>query len=337
MNSKQISVLRIAATIAVVALHLAGNMSPVLRPSEFWSNFNTVVRILSFWAVPVFVIVSGYCLLGRDLSVREFYRRRTARVLWPLVVWSVFYYLFRAVSKTGLSGRDLWVSLWVGAPYYHLWFLYMLLGLYALAPWYEKFRRNRSLAGESVTVGILMVAGWGIANIVPRVWVTQVSSLFMTGFPVRALDIFGLFALGPLLGRLAQVRSIRWWALALIVADGLLKLTLWKLGYHDWLDWLCFYFNFEAALIGSAVFLFLMSFRDWRQPAGAVRKWTEAAAQATFGVYLCHALLIYIASRVPGLFRPDALHYAGAMLLVIGGSFGICIIIKRIPYLRKII
>lgn len=338
LNSKQVSLLRIAATLAVLMLHAGGVMSPSLSGSPFWSEFNSILRVLCFWAVPVFVIVSGYCLLGRGMPVLEFYRRRAARIFLPLIAWSAFYLMFRALSKTGFSGRELGRALWEGSVYYHLWFLYMILGLYALAPWYEKLRRKLSLSGEIAAVLTLSAAGCFLAQAVPRWWTTPFGTEFMAGFPVHALELFGLFAAGPLLGRLAAVRPVRWFALAFILADTAVKIFLWRTGRIKLLDWLCFYYNFESFLIGGAVFLFWIGMPDWKLPATVrTRQWIELAARVTFGVYLVHVLFIYIASRIPGFFRPDALHYFGVMLFVVVGSFAVCMPVKRIPFLRRLV
>jgi len=92
-------------------------------------------------------MVSGALLLSRPIdSPPEFYRRRAARLLVPLVVWTVVYLALRAYWARGIDVADLATSVITGVPYYHLWYLYMLLGLYLMTPFIHRFVASASTA-----------------------------------------------------------------------------------------------------------------------------------------------------------------------------------------------
>jgi surface polysaccharide O-acyltransferase-like enzyme len=91
--------------------------------------------------MPVFVMMSGALLL--DTSKNEplslFYKHRASRILTPLIFWTIFYVLFTYFGKLAVYGEQVTVmalinSVLYGLPYYHLWYLYMIAGLYFFTP-----------------------------------------------------------------------------------------------------------------------------------------------------------------------------------------------------------
>ena len=86
---------------------------------------------------PLFVMVSGLLLLNpsRDEPISVFFRKRFLKVLWPFVVWSFIYLLWRIYARgEEFTGREILIMFVQGPVYYHLWFIQMILGLYLATP-----------------------------------------------------------------------------------------------------------------------------------------------------------------------------------------------------------
>ena len=102
------------------------------------SIINTLVRA----SVALFVVASSYLLLPLHYSSGEFVRKRAVRVLIPFLFWTVVYALVWGEPIRDL--RDLLLNFNYAAG--HLWFVYMLIGLYALmpllSPWAEKVQKT---------------------------------------------------------------------------------------------------------------------------------------------------------------------------------------------------
>ena len=142
--------LRVFATIAVIVLHLAGSqMGAVSVSSPAWRVFN-VYDALVRWCVPVFVMLSGMFMLDphKGLPTTKLFFHNALRILICLVFWGGIY----AVGEYMLAGGrfTLW-GLWGailnafrGNTHYHLWFLYMILGLYLVTPILRAFCRGAS-------------------------------------------------------------------------------------------------------------------------------------------------------------------------------------------------
>ena len=134
--------LRVTACFLVMTVHatepfyLGGDGTLVLSGADaFWvSLFEGIARC----CVPLFVIASGYLQLPLKYDTWTFFRRRFVRIVVPMVLWTLVYALVYGFPVANFNGLLLNFNYAAG----HLWFVYMLLGLYlimpVLSPWLEK-------------------------------------------------------------------------------------------------------------------------------------------------------------------------------------------------------
>ena len=134
--------LRVAACFMVFVVHatepfyLGGEGALILtRTDAFWASFfDSAVRS----CVPLFVMASAYLQLPTRYPVQDFFRRRAVRILIPFVLWTMVYAVVWGEPVTNF--RNLLLNFNYAAG--HLWFVYMLAGLYllmpVLSPWAEK-------------------------------------------------------------------------------------------------------------------------------------------------------------------------------------------------------
>lgn len=181
-----IDALRVVAAFGVVQLHVT---FVVIRESnaasvDWWiGNFADA----SFcWCVPVFVMISGGLLLPKagSTSLIEFYQRRFTRISLPVAFWSVFFIVF----TWGISGqvdlRGTAEALLLGRPYSHMWFLFALVGLYAIAPFLAVFlsAATRKVAWGAVVVGFVIFSLHDMLSLI-RGWRPDVFVLWMPYVP----------------------------------------------------------------------------------------------------------------------------------------------------------
>ena len=137
---------RMLACFMVIVVHstepfyLGGDGSLILTGTDaFWTAFfDTVVRA----CVPVFVVISSYLQFPLHYSTGEFFRRRAVRILIPFALWSVIYALVWGEPADNFKNLLLNFNYSAG----HLWYVYMLLGVYLLMPllssWAEKVEKK---------------------------------------------------------------------------------------------------------------------------------------------------------------------------------------------------
>ena len=134
--------MRAAACFMVMVIHstepfyLGGDGSLILtRADAFWvSFFDSFVRA----SVPVFVVASSYLQFPLHYSTAEFFKRRVARIIPPFLFWTLVYALVWGEPVRNIY--DLLLNFNYAAG--HLWFIYMLLGIYLLMPLLSSWART---------------------------------------------------------------------------------------------------------------------------------------------------------------------------------------------------
>lgn len=147
-------ILRVLAVFAVMTNHVCASGLFVTPISSFnWQVIN-FYDCLTRWAVPIFVMISGMFLLNpeKEMSLTKIYREKILRIATALIFWGFIYRSIYAIKlsfidKTGFeisfqSMLNEYVLIFCGSAWYHLWFLYMIIGLYVLAPLFRIFTQN---------------------------------------------------------------------------------------------------------------------------------------------------------------------------------------------------
>lgn len=164
MRTHWIDYLRVAAIVAVINIHVS---SPFyyrygqIRTLDWWVA--NIINGASRFAVPLFVMISGCLLLGKEFDTRYFYGKRARRLIPPLLFWSAVYLAFRLYHGDDLQSILTYDLLAKGRVYIHLWYLNMLLGLTLIVPFIN--RALLRMKPSPVQAGLLLLAftmllGW---------------------------------------------------------------------------------------------------------------------------------------------------------------------------------
>lgn len=125
---------------ATEPFYLGGEGSLILTEADaYWASFfDSFVRA----CVPLFIVASSYLQFPLHYSSGEFFRRRAVRILVPFLLWSAVYAL--AWGEPVENFKNLLLNFNYAAG--HLWFVYMLVGVYLLipllSPWAEKVSKR---------------------------------------------------------------------------------------------------------------------------------------------------------------------------------------------------
>jgi surface polysaccharide O-acyltransferase-like enzyme len=130
--------LRSLAAALIVLLHSSTKWFYTLDFGKVDFALANVLSSFTRIGTPLFLMISGAFLLGKNgqESLVEFYRKRYAKIFIPLLVWSVAGIVTR-VWIAHKFPRQLVLDIFNGQPIGHLWFLYMLIGLYAVTPFLD--------------------------------------------------------------------------------------------------------------------------------------------------------------------------------------------------------
>lgn len=139
----QMDILRVLACLLVMWQHASENYyigpPPDFLPVREYSTY--IVGFLSSadrCAVALFVMISGYFLLPMRGTAREFFHKRSVRLVLPFIVWSVAYAVYFMFSRGDSLQQCLTniahIPVNFGTDIGHMWYVYMLIGLYLLVP-----------------------------------------------------------------------------------------------------------------------------------------------------------------------------------------------------------
>ena len=134
--------LRCLAILLVIALHVTAPImvSPTLAQTNTWLAcmvLDPLVRV----GVPLFLMISG-CLMLDDPRSREitpFYKKQLPKLLIPLVVWNGIYFAVAVLTGSQPLSLSVFLQLLLGQGVkYHMWYIYMLLGIYLICPFLRR-------------------------------------------------------------------------------------------------------------------------------------------------------------------------------------------------------
>lgn len=198
MNSreKNIDSLRTLCAIFVITVHIcAPYLSANLNVFNTTFGISSSIQVFARVAVPVFVLISGRYVLSNwdEESLVDFYKKRLTRVLIPFVFAIIIYGVYRIfVEKSATLTSYIKDSL-NGSPYEHLWFFYMILGLYVVAPILYKIKNIlsakafRNLGFVLLVVAIIseMVQGMFGFKYMPIFYFVDYLGFFITGYTLK--------------------------------------------------------------------------------------------------------------------------------------------------------
>lgn len=127
--------LKILSSFFVVLLHVcAANWLTIEIDNRGWNIINFFDSISRF-CVPVFVMTSGMILLDpkKHMDIKTIYTKYIARMICVYIFWSCFYALATNYRNYEVFNYRAFINSFVFG-HYHLWYLYMLIGLYVITP-----------------------------------------------------------------------------------------------------------------------------------------------------------------------------------------------------------
>lgn len=336
-----LDVLRVAATLAVVLMHTVTGVRDGyfdLSDQKLVLNiFNALIDVTS-WCVPIFLMISGYLFLDpeRKITWEAAIFRFCRRIVFALAILGIPYALLEIV---GYLGYFEWFMLPMavkhvlrGHSWSHMWYLYLILILYAVTPlmkWLlEKLPR-------AVVYGVMAVLALGV-GVVPFI---ETLCGVKDGF---ALPLDGIYPFYYLCGYLYATRkkeprkregmlSMVLFVIMLLVQVGCRFIE----GYHVDMA-----YGYPLTIL-AALFLFNVGWcREW---AGTWKdgKWKKAVqwfCPLTFGIYLIHPVFLNFFYKFLKITILDFRFYVGILgffVVTLAGSVVVTWLLRKIPFFKK--
>lgn len=294
--------LRNLATVMVITIHVAAPIAAGRTDYDSsWWWWGNIYNSLSRASVPLFVMLSGFLLFSKDYPLVPFLKRRFTRVLIPALFWMLAYMIYASqVEGQPASLAVALRSLVEGPVYYHLWFIYLILGLYMtypiLKPWVQRaseveFRYFFLLCilGTWVLKAMLTFLHFGIGLYIELF--TNNAGYFVLGYylgvkPFDAPTATGIraWSVGP--------KRLVWLAVALIVAGTSITAigSWWGCKTYGNTYFPYFYDYLTPGVGGAAIGCFLLARLTFNGPA--LTEFEAKFAESSFGIYFIHVFMM---------------------------------------------
>lgn len=295
-------------------------------------------------SVPLFVMASSFLLVPLTTDATIFFKRRFSRVLVPFIVWSLLYAVVPVL--TGSISGDIWqrvttILYTANIDSGHLWFIYMLIGVYLVMPVISPWINQVSKRGEEMFLAIWFLSTFTgyLRPLTTYVW----GEVFWNSF--HALYYFSGYIGYVVLAH--YIRRYVDWPLKKTLA---VAVPLILVGYaftaglfythslestdYAYVEQSWYFCTFNVAIMTAGTFLLL-------RHAGSSARWlytpVKTVSKLSYGIYLMHIFILgfmqqWIAPHFPTL---------PAILLVGTATFLACILVTRlislIPFSKWII
>ena len=321
-----------------MTLHVAAsNWLAVSVRSFEWQVLNFYDAVARC-GVPIFVMISGALFLNPDknIPIRKIYFKYILRIIIVFVFWS-FVYAARGYIKNGdiMKAAANFVR-----GHYHLWFLYMITGLYMIIPFVRRIAVSETLTKYFLVLAliftyllpecasIISVFSKKCADLIQNVLSTKLHMHFVAGYT-------GYFLLGYFLDRTAISHK----AERIIYLAGIIgvSMTILMSGFASFLknEPKVFYGNLTVNVLCESIAVFVFFRRHFTCNNSVVLK----LSQYSLGAYLVHPIFISLLRKI-GLnsltFNPVfSVPVIAVIVFII--SFIISAVLNHIPVLKKYI
>jgi len=287
--------LRALATLAVIVLHVS---SSVLYEFEKVSNFDwwtgNIYDSLVRWCVPVFLMVTGALLIPKQHTsdsyrISEFIQKRMGKILMPFAFWS-FIYLVILIYKHIMYANEIGslniIQIILHGSSYHLWYIYMLLGVYIVLPLISK--KIQTISDKSLFFIMLF---WSLIlglNYIPNFHLSPAVHVFV-GYV--GYTIFGYYLSKK---NISNIIAILFFLVGFsVTAFGTFELSNQQ---HSFNDLLYKYTTPHIAIMAAGIFILvknnMISENIW------LAKIKNIIAQHSLGIYLIHVLILEILNGI---------------------------------------
>lgn len=335
----ELDILRLLATLAVIVMHAGGNkyLSSSLNPRRHSMLVAAIV-----WCVPVFFMISGRFFLDpqRNITIKKIWKKYIPRIIIAFAVWSSVY-TFYYVKSGAYDGLNIWgvITQWIEGPY-HFWYLYAIIGLYALTPLLRKITEDEKkmlyflvLFAAANIVSEYLVYLPKLGGIVNGVYNKLLLSN-LAGYVGYYVVGYCVFHYRNAISRRLETAIYIMGAIsfaATILLEGQISEELREA------DFVKQYLKPNVILFSTAIYVFFVKrVSQINYSAKAAKTWGKLT-ELSFGVYILHALVNEVLALIP-IAQPVAHPYI--MLFALTAviyllSLALTWLIRKIPFVGK--
>lgn len=331
--------IRCIAVLLVVLTHVVA--IPIQNWSqEFDENYMLYSLIYSIGncGVPLFLMISGSLLLdkNKEISISKVYKKMIPRILVPLLIYGFCFAIlemyFDTKSIDVLMIPKALLRVINRRSWGHLWYLYMLLGIYMFLPELKFIVDNMSDKLLNYSLMILIILGYAFPTF---------NAVFGTRISVNAplpLCHITSFLLGHIVLRYEKNKKFEKYvyilgilSMIVVLGTGLFGYKFGKEGYHIIARY------DDIFIIGMACFIFMFI---KNKDKGKQNKLVSSLSVCSFGIYLIHPVIMNVLYKVVEMQPIDynaLISIPGFAIAFIVPVWIVVIVMRKLPILNRLV
>ena len=295
-------------------------------------SYLTVSRM----GVPLFFMLSGALLIGKEYSLLNFFKKRFSRVLIPAIFWYAI--LFISVAAANGYNFDM-MYVWIyDAPF--PWFVCAIIGIYLVIPIFSSFIKEYGIRGAEYCLLI-----WFILIVLTNYNLSE-------DYYVRLIfNNFGLYIGYAVLGYYLtnkdfNIYSFPMMIFSLIVFIACLSVSIY---YAFYFTHVVYIYSISVIIQCISLFLFLRYFTKYAlyRPKKILARAHEFVKKSWIGsliyfisissytIYLMHVHIVNLLLQYYPVTTFDQL--PTVYLLLVIGSLAVAVVLSKIPVLNRVV
>lgn len=327
---------RVAACMAVVSIHtISSNVASMTKVPFFIWWIDSIIDAMVVWVVPLFVMISGALLLGRQERVGTFFRKRFLSVIIPTIFWVIIYFfLFSIIRGATYTPQSIISALIFDQPLENLYFLFIISELYIITPFLRRFLAQKRRK-DVLRIGLLFL-------VIGIFWRYQqfVGTMF--------IPYMGYYILGYYLRDVTISNKQR----KLLIVSFILNVTAISVGTYLFASHIVynlnddFYFyrhtNIFVVFLSITVFLLFKGFEQYLIKQKRLSALIEELKPKTLGIFIIHwplrVILFYLLFSTREIIYPIPLWFQPILyIFLFVASYGITKVILQIALIKYVV
>lgn len=334
-----VDILNILAIISVIALHCNGIVH-TYTPGRAWKT-SLIVETVFFWAVPVFLMISGATLMNyrKKYDTKTFFKKRFTRVLVPAIFWITVMIIWKyniGALNVEFSLKSILNIIFTNQEEGIYYYIFAILGIYLTMPMLSLLTEDKHRKTLWYIVGMYFIFNSTLPVICSIFGISYNNDLSIR------IDGYLIFII---LGYLLSTQDVKKKHRIIVYILGILSVIFRYVMTYYWSTKAQFlnrtlfdYKQFHSILLACAVFLFFKNLNyDKIQNKPKIIELLKQISSCSFGIYLIHMVVVHYELK---LFSINNYSWEWRTIGIITTyliSLAIVYILKKIPVVRRVV
>ena len=333
-----IDLARAVCAVGVIVIHVFTGFDLSVVPPVRLALWQTLQIVLGRFAVPAFLLITGYLTLdpNREMNLDKV-KSHVIRLLGLLGTFGYLFCIMESVATEGFTISTIFSSaydLLCGNSWDHMWYLYVLLGLWLLMPLWRYLATNSSQEEYRWILIVLFICTLCVYCIDWVIWIDLYSPLAI-GIPAPFYLLMGGYVRRFVPGRVERLREVA------VVA--LFVLVMVSAGYTIATGKPATYLvHYSCPLVAVLALAVLNELRSL--PIDTLREhpaWlaVELISRESLGIYILHPVLINLAYKALGG-TPSAMPPFWCVIMWVCAllfGYGASRLLREVPFFKELL